>query len=414
MNLLVLTPLVPYPPHDGDKLRLYHLLVELRKRGHRIDLFCLTRVRQDLRPAAELLGLCRRVHVERLTGHDLFFNTLGALMTGHPIHIFSYFSPRFRDALRAYSASPEGTRVDAVLAHRLRMAPYAFEHAPKRPVVLELTDSMGLMTGQLSRIPGLRGSRRLASVWDRGVLGEEELKWVSRSGSATLVSPVDALFLQEHGADPERLHVVANGVVREAGKDARSDAYPAKTPVVAFVGNMGYAPNEDGALWFLDRIWPLVKREIPDAVFAAVGGQPRSRLRDRVNGTDILVTGYVPAVEPYVRHATLTVAPLRAASGMQNKVALSLALGVPVVATPGAVSWLPEKVRGLVPRALDEQGFAQEVVSALRNPARARRSARKAGAYVRRTYRWDKAGAALDRILRQVVRIQPQDPMAPR
>ena len=48
MKFSVLTPLVPYPPNDGDKLRLYNFLLHLKKKGHQMDLMCLTRVKEDL------------------------------------------------------------------------------------------------------------------------------------------------------------------------------------------------------------------------------------------------------------------------------------------------------------------------------------------------------------------------------
>jgi len=404
MNLLVLTPLVPYPPHDGDKLRLYHFLVELRKRGHVIDLFCLTRVKDDARYAPELLRLCRRIHIEHLTPFDLFFNVLGALITGRSLNGFSYFSPRFRDALRAYAHTPEGERTDCVLAHRLRMTPYAFEHGPRKPVVLELTDPMTLVSEQMRKTPGVRLSRRFAAMWDRGVLWEEEKEAIEKASRSIFVSPSDAVELQRRGVENEPLAVIPNGVAFEKGRLPRPMVYPAGVPVVAFVGNMGYPPNEEGAHRFLRNVWPHVKREVPDAVFVAAGGFPRASLRRLGNGRDIHVTGYLPSIEPYVLHADVTVAPLGVAVGMQNKVALSLALGVPVVSTPESVAWLPEKVRGWLAPVSGAEAFARAVVEALRKPAKARKKARRIGAFIRSNYRWDKSGALLDAVLKDAVR----------
>ncbi len=431
MNLLVLTPLVPYPPHDGDKLRLYHLLVELKRRGHKIDLFCLTRVAEDISKASELLGLCRCVHVERLTDFDLFFNGLGALLTGRSFNVFSYFSPRFRDALRAYRESEEGKRVDVVLAHRLRMAPYAFEEGPKKPVVLELTDSMTLMTESLRSAPGIRLSRKLAAVWDRGVIADEETNWVNLSARAVLVSPMDSYFLQNQlkgtkgfvrtgrpfGPSPlgsvfykrpegneSKLAVIPNGVTSIKGNMPRPAIYPARVPIVAFVGNMGYPPNEEGAIWFLKKVWPLVKASVPNAVFAAAGGHPRDVLKRMENGRDVLVTGYLPTIEPYVKYATVSVAPLNVSTGMQNKVALSLSLGVPVVATPGAVNWLPEKAKHFVAQASTPQEFAHAVIARLRKPRKSRAQAGKARSFIRRNYRWDRAGRQMEGILKSARR----------
>jgi glycosyltransferase involved in cell wall biosynthesis len=171
---------------------------------------------------------------------------------------------------------------------------------------------------------------------------------------------------------------------------------------------MGYAPNEDGALWFLNKVWPLVKREMPKAVFAAVGGQPREALLQFQNGDDVLVTGWVPEIEPYVKHAAVTIAPLRIASGMQNKVALSLSLGVPVVATSAAVFWMSPKGREGVIQADGEDLFAAQVVDALRNPRRAKALALKGERFILKNYRWNESGKKLEKILKEAKKYSPQ------
>ncbi len=371
-------------------------------------------MKEDVPKAARLLDLCRRVHVEHLTDFDLFFNVLGALLTGKSFNVFSYFSPRFRDALRAYRDSGEGARVDAVLTHRLRMASYAFDEGPRRPVILELTDSMTLVTSQMSSSRSLRLSRRLAAHWDQGVIGEEESEAIRKSARTLLVSPRDAAFLKERGIPAGRLEVLPNGVALARAPFPRPLAYPKNAPVVAFVGNMGYPPNEEGALWFLESVWPLVRAQVPRAVFVAAGGHPREILGRKANGSDVRVTGYLPAIEPYVKHATVTVAPLNVSAGMQNKVALSMSLGVPVVATPGAVSWLPDRARDLVAQGADAETFAREVVEALKRPAQARARAAKAAAFVRREYRWEKSVASLDKVLKEAVKIHHQVTKTPR
>lgn len=54
-------------------------------------------------------------------------------------------------------------------------------------------------------------------------------------------------------------------------------------------------------------------------------------------GEGIVVTGKVPDVRPYLKHARLAVAPLRIARGVQNKVLEAMAMGRPVVASPAAM-----------------------------------------------------------------------------
>ena len=50
----------------------------------------------------------------------------------------------------------------------------------------------------------------------------------------------------------------------------------------------------------------------------------------------MFVTGRVADVRPYVAHASVIVCPLRIARGIQNKVLEGMAMGRPVIASPGA------------------------------------------------------------------------------
>ena len=405
MNILVLTPLVPYPPHDGDKLRLYHFLAHLKKRGHKIDLFCLTRVKTDFQYSKNLQSLCRRVYIEHLTNENLFFNLVGGMLIGQSLNVSSYFSPDLREHLKAYWETPDGRAIDVVLAHRLRMAPAAFEGNPGKPVVLELTDSLTAYAQQLKEKNVSHGSRRLAAWWDYWFLRREEAEWTERSYKATIISDSDAQVLLEQGAPQEKIAVIPNGVeFKRVSRAKKSAVYPKDRPVVCFVGNMGYAPNEDGALWFLKNVWPKVKELAPSTLFAAVGGQPRKSLLKFHNGDDVLITGWVPEIEPYLTQAQVSVAPLRVAAGMQNKVALSLALGVPVVASPQAVSWMPLKGRDGVIVAGNENIFAQEIVEVLIKPTRAKAWAKKGQRFILRNYRWNESGKKLEQVLKQAAK----------
>ena len=406
MNLLVLTPLVPYPPHDGDKLRLYHFLKELKKRGHQIDLFCLTRIKDDFQYARYLRPLCRKIYLEHLTNWDLFFNLVGGVMLGQSMNVSSYFSPRLRDSLRAYWQSREGRSVEAVLAHRLRMAPMAFEANPGVPVVLELTDSLTAYMERLKDQPGAALLPRLTAWWDHWFLKKEEVDWSRPSAKTIVISSKDAQALMNKGLPAEKIEVIPNGIPPvSGGKLKRPEIYPAGKPVVCFVGNMGYFPNEDGLFWFWEKVWPQVKRQVPKALLAAVGGQPKKRLKRLEQPGEFWVTGWVPEVEPYVAQAALTIAPLRVAAGMQNKVVLSLGLGVPVVASPSAVQWMGKDAVRYLAVAENPEAFARAVVEILQKPQKARMKARLGRLYILKNYRWTESGRKMNRVLKGTSKI---------
>ena len=66
-----------------------------------------------------------------------------------------------------------------------------------------------------------------------------------------------------------------------------------------------------------------------------VGRDPTPRLcKIAKSYPQVTVTGFVQDMRDYLEQATVFVAPLRYASGMQNKIQEAFAMGVPVVTTP--------------------------------------------------------------------------------
>ncbi len=139
---------------------------------------------------------------------------------------------------------------------------------------------------------------------------------------------------------------------------------------VLFVGAMSRDHNINGILWFLDHIWPHIQRDVPEARLFIVGGSPPDQIRERANGTSVIVTGFVEDLSAWYRSAAVFVSPLRVAGGLLQKIVDAMALGVPVVATSvcnHGLSATPDI------HLLTEDtpiGFAETVVALLRDPKR--------------------------------------------
>jgi glycosyltransferase involved in cell wall biosynthesis len=97
----------------------------------------------------------------------------------------------------------------------------------------------------------------------------------------------------------------------------------------------------------------------------------------------------VPAMAPELAGATLAVIPLRAGSGLQNKVLEAMAVGTPVVASPQAVAGLDVCPGEHLLVAEDAAGLAAAAVALIRDAGRARALARAARTLIERRYRWE-------------------------
>ncbi|HEY0182487.1 MAG TPA: glycosyltransferase, partial [Rhodopila sp.] len=108
-------------------------------------------------------------------------------------------------------------------------------------------------------------------------------------------------------------------------------------PNYVFTGTMDYPPNADAVVWFATEILPLIRRMLPGARFHIVGSNPNQEVLRLARLDGVFVTGRVPDVRPYIAHATASVAPMRIARGIQNKVLEAMAMARPVVLTSAAL-----------------------------------------------------------------------------
>ena len=99
-----------------------------------------------------------------------------------------------------------------------------------------------------------------------------------------------------------------------------------------FVGSFNHDPNTDAVLYFVREVFPIIKKKIPTIMFYIVGINPPEEIK-KLNSKNIIVTGWVPEVKPYLEKCRVSVVPLRYGAGMKGKVGETLSYGVPMVST---------------------------------------------------------------------------------
>jgi hypothetical protein len=140
-------------------------------------------------------------------------------------------------------------------------------------------------------------------------------------------------------------------------------------PTVVFSGVFNYSPNESGACWLMQNVWPAVVRDVPAARLILVGASPTRRVRRLAErARSVEVTGSVRDVRPYLWRGWVGAAPLHLARGLQNKVMEGVAAGLPFVVTPAVAEGLPAAIRPAMRIADDPGGFASHLVDLLQRP----------------------------------------------
>ncbi len=213
-----------------------------------------------------------------------------------------------------------------------------------------------------------------------------------RKQDILMATSKEDIAIIKRDVDDVPAYVIPNGV--DTSFFSPHDWQPEQYSLV-FTGMMGYTPNDDGMLWFLDEIFPLVLKELPNTKINIVGNQPSDELR-RHQSENVIVTGFVDDVRPYVWNSSVFVVPLRMGSGTRLKVVEALAMNKPVVSTSIGCEGIEVEHGNTILIHDDPSEFAGAVVDLLKNRELCLRLVEKGYKLVTSVYDWTVIG---DRML---------------
>lgn len=177
------------------------------------------------------------------------------------------------------------------------------------------------------------------------------------------VTSKDGDFLR--GIYPHQEYVVLNHGV-SLDEFCLPDVEPEPETLV-FVGNFRHYPNIDAMVYFFSDIWDGILKEVPDVRIYLVGLNPPKEITRFADGRQIIITGSVPDVRPYIQKATVCIAPLITGAGLRGKVIEYAALHRTFVATSIATTDLVFKHGSEYMRADTALDFTQKTVLLLKD-----------------------------------------------
>ncbi len=399
-RILVLTPQLPYPPHQGRSLRNYNLLRYLAEgAGHQVSL--LSFATPDSRPEdlAHLRAFCRTVEAipepVRTMGRRL--RTLAT--SPWPDMAWRLASPAFERALLSRLAQEP---FDVLQIEGIELARYLWlpELAgPQRPLVVFDDHNAEYLLQKRACATDSRRPRRWAAAgysfvqWLR--LRRFEREVCRRSDRVIAVSAADAAALR--ALDPAlQPSVVPNGVDLEYFHPAFRPSPALEHPCVVFTGKMDFRPNIDAVLWFARRILPRLWAQHPGLCFYVVGQSPSPRLSALQSEPRITITGRVDDVRPYIAGADVYVVPLLVGGGTRLKVLEAMAMGQALVSTRLGVEGLGVTGGDELLLADEPAAFAAQILALLDDKESRRRLGRQAREFVERRYGWGSIGPRLE------------------
>jgi sugar transferase (PEP-CTERM/EpsH1 system associated) len=384
------------PLDTGGRTRSFQILKQLARR-HEITLY--TFYRQEPHDGhAELRSLFSRVvttpvplPAPRSFAEYLQYARL--LLTGRPATMDKYYLyPQVR---RDFSTLIQSTQFDVLVCDFVYPARIIDWDLPC-PKILFTHNVEAQVWARQARVTS-SPARKMACRLEARALARAEERYARLADYVLAVSANDRAFFARY-IDPKRTAVIPTGVDVDY---FRSAGEPEQPNSMVFTGSMDWLPNEDGVEYFVSQVLPLVRREVPDAQFWAVGRRPSAALRALVSET-VHVTGTVDDIRPYLDRGAVCVVPLRSGGGTRIKIFEAMAMGKPVVSTTVGAEGLPVTHDRDILLADSPEDFARATVELLRDPARRRRLGGAARELVQANHSWAAVGTHFDTILSSV------------
>jgi polysaccharide biosynthesis protein PslH len=403
-NLLYLVHRLPYPPNKGDKVRSYHLLKHLGAQ-HRVFLGTFVDDADDEVHVPTVRALCADLHVSRLHPRAAKVRSLRALPAGRPLTLDYYHSAALHTWVHEVMAAH---RIDAIVVFSSAMAQFVPE-APSMPVLVDFVDVDSAKWTQYA------GNHRWPLSWLYRREGKRLLAYeravAARSQRSFFVTDNEAALFK--AAAPEcaaRVQAVGNGVDSDffAPDATRATPFGADEVPIVFTGAMDYWPNIDAVVWFAQDIFPLLRQNHPKLRFYIVGRSPPASVQ-ALAAADVVVTGTVPDVRPYLQYAAVVVAPLRVARGIQNKILEAMAMARPVVAAQSCVDAIDAEPGAELVPALEVADYVREVGELLNDAGRATRMGRAGRQRVVQGYSWTAHLSVMDGYIGNAQRVPARE-----
>lgn len=134
-----------------------------------------------------------------------------------------------------------------------------------------------------------------------------------------------------------------------------------------FIGNFYHEPNWDSLLYLKIKIWPILRKELPNVNLHIYGAYPSEKVLNLHNPKEnFLVHGRIMDALDATKKVRLCLAPLVYGAGIKGKILEAITCGTPFVTNNiGAEGMLDEKFTNQI--AVDTESFAKKCVHLYQN-----------------------------------------------
>jgi len=193
------------------------------------------------------------------------------------------------------------------------------------PSIVDIDDVMHL--GLQENAASCNGVvKKIIAYWHYYVVKNAELRSLRQASTGFVCSEHD-----RNSICLDNIRVLPN-IVPDRGQFDREIPIPGFKTIL-FVGALVYKPNREGLEYFIEQIFPLIRKYDPEVTLRIVGRSLPEHQAKWSNLPNIEFLGTVDDIDPIIESSGISICPLLFGLGTRIKILEALSFGKPVVST---------------------------------------------------------------------------------
>jgi glycosyltransferase involved in cell wall biosynthesis len=324
MKVLQLCHKPPYPKKDGGCIAIASISEALFQRGYNLKILATSTHKHPWDKASwpkHLQGLAHHVEIDtELNPLDALKNILGS----GSYNVERFYSEEFASSL---SGELKKLKPDIVWLEGLFMTPYLglIRKESTAKVILRAHNIEHVIWERMAQNSNSTIKRPYLSFLAKR-LKKYELEAIKRVDGIAALTDLDLDYFRKHSDSETRLIPIGIEIpkIKPSG--------PNQSLTLFHLGDMNWEPNREAIEYFLDQVWPEVRRACPEAkCYLAGRNMPQSLVEQSY--ANLSIQGEVESADSFFNEHDVMILPLQSGGGMRVKMLEAMALGKIIITT---------------------------------------------------------------------------------
>ncbi len=329
MRILQITNKFPYPPKDGGAIATFNLTRDFSELNHSVTVLAINTPKhyfniKELPQKIQKLADFHTVYID--TSISVVKAIFNLLLSSKPYIAVRFMSNKFKNYLVYLLKHNE---YDVIQLEGLYLCPYLTTiRAFSKAMVSFRAHNIEHEIWQRTADQEKNILKRLYFKILASRLKEFELSYINKYDVILPITSRDANHFEKLG-NFKPFHVTPTGV--------NVNQSPSNTIVetlsIFHLGGLDWKPNQEGLIWFVNKVLPRVVRKYPDTKFYIGGRNSPDWLGKKLEHPNVLYLGEITDATNFIKSKAIMIVPLFAGSGMRIKIVEGMALGKTIITT---------------------------------------------------------------------------------